>query len=90
VDWRPKSKASDTGIAVVLAGKYLSRFELRWPIMLWKSLWNAGCEKNAWGQSAMTGITLQCFTPCKALSSNQLGNSLAINIAEIQTAPINS
>ncbi len=38
----------------------------------------------------MAGITLQCFTPCKALSSNQLGNSLAINIAEIQTAPSNS
>ena len=75
-----------TGIAVVVGPKYLRRFDLRRRGMLWKSLW------NCWPRGKFLRVKI-CyparageFLDAKALNSNQLGNSLGINIGGINGA----
>ena len=79
-----------TRSTVVFRGKYLMGFELRVTAALWKSLWNCWqgekCLEVKICQLARTGV----FLAPKALSSNQLGNSLDINIGGIGGNPASS
>ena len=76
-----------TRSTVVFRGKYLRRFELLGSGALWKSLWNCWrrekCLEVKICQLAHAGV----FLAPKALSSNQLGNSLDINIGGISGNP---
>jgi hypothetical protein len=68
------------GKAVVLPGKYLRRFELRGTGVLWKSLWNCWLLRKYLVVKICQPVRCRRFSVAKTLSSNQLGNSLGINI----------
>jgi hypothetical protein len=72
------------GKAVVLPGKYLRRFELRGRGVLWKSLWNCWLRKKYLAVKICQRFGCGRFSVAKTLSSNQLGNSLGINIVRVR------
>jgi hypothetical protein len=65
-----------------LRDKYLRRFELRGAGLLWKSLWNCWPWRESLPVKICQGIREAGFLAPKVLNSNQLGNSLRINIAQ--------
>jgi hypothetical protein len=74
-------------MAVVLHGKYLRRFELQRVAPLWKSLWNCWREQKSLAVKICNGVRDGEFLASKALNSNQLGNSLRINIVKRREKP---
>ena len=69
-------------MAVVSRGKYLRGFELRGAALLWKSLWNCWPSGESLAVKICQGFRGAEFPAPKALNSNQLGNSLRINIVK--------
>ena len=77
---------------VVFQGNCLSRFELRCrrAAGCGKACGIAGSTRNVCRQTAVSRLSAADFPPSKALNSNQLGNSLRINMAETSGRPIRS
>jgi hypothetical protein len=66
----------------VLRGIYLRGFELQAAGVLWKSLWNCWQLGESLAVKICQAICDHGFLASKALNSNQLGNSLRINIVK--------
>ena len=79
-----------TGMPVVIFRKYLRRFELQLTRVLWKSLWNCWRRKKFLRVKICHPAQAGKFPASKALNSNQLANSLGINIVTSGGKPHNS
>jgi hypothetical protein len=72
---------------VVYPVNYLRGFGLRPASVLWKSLWNCWLRRKSLAVKICHGVCDAEFLAPKALNSNQLGNSLRINIVKTCEMP---
>ena len=75
----------------VLSGRnYLRSRDLRWMDVLWKSLWNCWTPGKFLRVKICHPAQAGKFPASKALNSNQLANSLGINIVKSCGKPSHS